>query len=151
MKNIPMKKGNLIQYCLFVLLIMACNISLAQKPENWTTDQLMEPFALALNLQTNKDLPVIISVGPGALIPNSVDIGMTTEKENLEKFKKEISKLPKNADIVIYCGCCPFERCPNVRPAIDALKNMKFTNYHLLNLPTNIKTDWISKGYPIVE
>lgn len=151
MKNIPMKKGNLIQYCLFVLLIMACNISLAQKPENWTTDQLMEPSALALNLQTNKDLPVIISVGPGALIPNSVDIGMTTEKENLEKFKKEISKLPKNADIVIYCGCCPFERCPNVRPAIDALKNMKFTNYHLLNLPTNIKTDWISKGYPIVE
>jgi hypothetical protein len=28
---------------------------------------------------------------------------------------------------------------------------MKFTNYHLLNLPHNIKTDWISKGYPQVK
>jgi len=31
------------------------------------------------------------------------------------------------------------------------LKSMKFTNYHLLDLPHNIKTDWIAKGYPVLN
>jgi hypothetical protein len=35
-----------------------------------------------------------------------------------------------------------------VRPALALLQQMKFTNYHLLNLPHNIKVDWIEKGYP---
>jgi len=26
---------------------------------------------------------------------------------------------------------------------------MKFTNYYLLNLPHNLKQDWIDKGYPV--
>jgi hypothetical protein len=38
-----------------------------------------------------------------------------------------------------------------VRPAIDALKEMKFTNYYLLDLPNNIKKDWIDKGYPVAK
>jgi hypothetical protein len=77
-------------------------------------------------------------------------VGMTEDKKNLEAFKASISKLPRTANIVIYCGCCPFAKCPNVRPAIASLKEMKFTNYHLLNLQDNIKTDWIAKGYPQV-
>jgi hypothetical protein len=28
---------------------------------------------------------------------------------------------------------------------------MKFTNYRLLDLPHNIKKDWIDKGYPTVK
>lgn len=123
----------------------------AQKPVNWTPEQLIEPAALAKTIESNKDLPFIYCVGPGVVIPHSIDIGMTNDEKNLAKFKDSLSNLPRNSNIVIYCGCCPFERCPNVRPAIDVLKKMKFTNYHLLNLPTNIKTDWISKGYPTVE
>jgi len=52
---------------------------------------------------------------------------------------------------VIYCGCCPFEHCPNVRPAFQLLNEMKFTNQKLLNLSTNLKTDWIDKGYPVAK
>ena len=51
--------------------------------------------------------------------------------------------------MIIYCGCCPFRRCPNVRPAFELLKKMKFTNAKLLNLPTSLNDDWISKGYPM--
>lgn len=51
----------------------------------------------------------------------------------------------------MYCGCYPFERCPNIRHAINALKEMKFTNYQLLNLPHNIKINWKDKGYPTVK
>lgn len=119
-----------------------------QKPDNWTAKQLMEPAQLAADINAKKPLPVIINVGPAPTIPGSIDVGMNRDKEGQDKLKKQLQGVPKDKKIVIYCGCCPFEHCPNVRPAIDILKEMKFTNYYLLNLPHNIKTDWIDKGYP---
>lgn len=123
----------------------------AQKPVNWTPEKLIEPAALAKTIESNKDLPFIYCVGPGVVIPHSIDIGMTSDEKNVAKFKDSIKNLPRNSNIVIYCGCCPFDHCPNVRPAIALLQQMKFTNYHLLDLPHNIKTDWIAKGYPQVK
>lgn len=123
----------------------------AQNPENWTSKQLIQPAELAEKITADKDVPVILSVGPGAIIPHSIDIGMAKDQENMDKLKKELATLPTDTKVVIYCGCCPFEHCPNVRPAINALKEMKFTNYQLLNLPHNIKTDWIDKGYPVTK
>jgi hypothetical protein len=120
----------------------------AQNPVNWTNDQLLQPSELATVLKDNKELPVIFSIGPGAVIPHSKDIGMIKEEENMKKFREELQNLPKETSIIIYCGCCPYEHCPNVRPAIQLLKEMKFTNYKLLDLPHNIKIDWINKGYP---
>jgi hypothetical protein len=93
-------------------------------------------------------VPVIFSIGPGAIIPHSKDIGMIKESENMQKFKDQLAALAKDTQIVIYCGCCPFEHCPNVRPAIQLLKDLNFTNFKLLDLPHNIKIDWIDKGYP---
>jgi len=109
----------------------------------------MEPSQLADAITTKTDIPVIISVGPGAVIPNSIDAGMCSSEEGLTKLKTQLSSIAKDQKIIIYCGCCPFERCPNVRPAIDVLKQMNFTNYFLLNLSHNIKIDWIDQGYPV--
>lgn len=138
------------QVILSLFILVALKVS-AQKPENWTKDQLIEPASLAQTIQAGKNLPLIYCVGPGALIPHSIDIGMVKEDSNLTRFKKDLTRHPKNAEIVIYCGCCPFEHCPNVRPAIQALKDMGYTNYKLLDLPHNLKTDWISKSYPVVK
>lgn len=146
-----MKKLVSTQFLFFILFLFGCAQSQAQKPENWTADQLVEPAQLAETLASNKDIPVIFNIGPGAIIPHSIDMGVANDEANLARFKTGIARLPKNTNIVVYCGCCPFEKCPNVRPAIDLLKKMEFTNYHLLNIPNNIKTDWIAKGYPIVE
>lgn len=118
---------------------------------NWTKDQLEQPAELAARINNNADLPVIINVGPGAIIPHSADAGMAESKEGISKLKSIIKDLPKDQDIVIYCGCCPFAHCPNVRPAIEVLKQQQFTNYHLLNLPQNINVDWIAKGYPVIK
>lgn len=131
-----------------VLALFISSKSFGQNPVNWTSDQLVEPSELSATITANKNIPVIFSVGPGAIIPHSKDIGMVKDAENMKKFKDELANLPKDTQIVIYCGCCPFERCPNVRPAIQLLKDMKFTNYKLLDLPNNIKIDWINKGYP---
>ena len=145
-----MKRKKVFLYLIGVLITVSFSQCKSQKTENWTKDQLMEPAALANTIKSNENMPFIYCVGPGAVIPHSINVGMTEDKKNLEAFKASISKLPRTANIVIYCGCCPFAKCPNVRPAIASLKEMKFTNYHLLNLPDNIKTDWIAKGYPQV-
>lgn len=137
---------------LFLLsFVLGATHSWAQNPENWTPEQLMAPADLAQTLKDQKDVPVVISVGPGAIIPGSIDAGMANTKEGIDKLKTQLQSLPKDKKVVVYCGCCPFERCPNVRPAITALKDMQFTNYYLLNLPHNVKQDWIDKGYPVAK
>ena len=146
-----MKKTSMIRYCLILFIIVYNTNLFGQSPENWTSKEFTAPSALAATLKANKDVPVIFSVGPSAVIPNSIDIGMVKDEKNLDEFKKRLSNLPKSTNILIYCGCCPYEHCPDVRPAIAALQSMQFTNYHLLDLPHNIKTDWISKGYPVKE
>ncbi len=138
-----------IKYFIVLFLIVCGNMASAQNPVNWTKDQLVEPSVLAEQINSNKDLPVIISIGPGATIPHSVNIGMVNTDEGLVKLKNYLKTLSASSKIVIYCGCCPFEHCPNVRPAIDVLKEKKFTNYFLLNIPKNMKVDWIDKGYPV--
>ena len=123
-----------------------------QTKEPWTADQLLAPADLAKTINDpNAKQPVIFSIGPGALIKGSTDIGPAKEKENLEKLKKQLEKLPRDTRIVIYCGCCPFEHCPNVRPAFNLLNEMKFTNHRLLNLEHNIKIDWLDKKYPAIQ
>jgi thiosulfate/3-mercaptopyruvate sulfurtransferase len=120
--------------------------------EPWKDSQLLMPFDLATAINNpNAKKPFIICVGPGALIKGSVDMGPAHEKENLEKLKQRLAAIPRATDIVIYCGCCPFEHCPNIRPAFSLLNEMKFTHAHLLNLEHNIKTDWVAKGYPCVK
>jgi len=133
---------------IFVCLLIAVK---AQKPPNWTSEQLLSPATLADAITSNKVVPVIISVGPGAPIPNSYDAGMASKPEGLAKLQQQLNNLPKDTSIVVYCGCCPFEHCPNVRPAIDLLNSLHFTNYHVLDIPHNIKQDWIDKGYPVTE
>jgi len=131
------------------VLMLVLVISSFKQAELWTKQQLLEPADLAKTLNDAKaPQPFIYSVGPQAVIKNSIDIGPGMEPENIAKLKLQAGKLPKTADIVIYCGCCPFANCPNIRPAFRLLKEMKFKNYKVLNLPHNVRTDWISKGYP---
>jgi thiosulfate/3-mercaptopyruvate sulfurtransferase len=132
----------------FILISQFC-ISQQKAQDPWKPNQLMAPADLATIITSNSETkPVIFSIGPSAYIKGSIDIGDTKEKANLDKLKDQVKKLPKNTDIVIYCGCCPFEHCPNIRPAFELLGKMKFTNYKLLNLEHNIKIDWLNKGYP---
>lgn len=144
------KKFALKILSLFLLTTISLQ-SFSQAPENWSKEQLIEPAQLAQRLKNNDTSLLIISVGPGALIPHSAAAGPAQEKENLLQLKNELKEKNKDTEIIIYCGCCPFAHCPNVRPAIDLLQEMKFTNYKLLNLPHNIKADWLDKGYPRVK
>jgi len=41
------------------------------------------------------------------------------------------------------------KNCPNLRPAYRLLKELGFERLGLLDLPTNFRTDWVAKGYPV--
>ena len=121
-----------------------------QATEPWTQAQLLPPAELAGTLETGAraSQPLLLSVGPAAMIKGSVDIGPASDTAHLAKLKAALQKQPRDRAIVIYCGCCPLTHCPNVRPAFSLLKEMHFTNIRLLDLEHNIRTDWMAKGYP---
>lgn len=147
-----MKRKN-ITIVLAILMITIGGSFIPKQAEPWRQDQLMEPKDLASIINDNsvKVKPIIINIGPAGSIKGAVDIGPAHEKESFDKLKEFLSKQKKDAPIVIYCGCCPFEHCPNVRPAFKLLNDMKFTNQKLLNLSHNLKTDWINNGYPMSQ
>jgi len=148
-------KTNFFIFLFFTIATSAfasCQFSSQGQNDPWTQQQLLAPADLAKVLNDPKSpQPIIFSIGMQAIIKGSIDIGPAMAKENLDLLKQKLDKLPKNSNIVVYCGCCPFSRCPNVRPAMALLKSMQFTNYQLLNLPQNVKVDWIDKGYPMVD
>ena len=120
------------------------------KKDNWTQKVLIEPTALATIIANPKaNQPKIFNIGVVDNIKGAINMGGVSEKENLQKLNNALSKLPKSTFLVVYCGCCPFERCPNIRPAVTLLKNLGFKNGRLLNLPTNLKQNWVDKGYPL--
>ncbi|GAB4045447.1 rhodanese-like domain-containing protein [Spirosoma litoris] len=123
-----------------------------KKAEPWTPAQLLEPADLAATINDAKAAqPLIISIGPAATIKTSIGVGPGSEVENLAKLEKLLSKESKSRQIVIYCGCCPFAKCPNVRPAFTKLNELGFKNHKLLNISKNLKTDWIDKDYPVID
>jgi len=137
---------------IFAFVIMAFSkIGFSQtNTEPWTQDQLMQPENLAAIINDSTAAkPLIISIGPVGLIKGAIKVGPAHEKEYLTELKKLLSKEDKKRNIIIYCGCCPFKDCPNIRPAFSLLNSMKFTNHKLLNLPHNLKVDWLNHSYPM--
>ncbi len=135
------------------MLLFSLSMSgLAQQKVNpWTQKQLLEPDILAVQLKTlpKDQQPVVIDVGPAGVIKGAIETGPAEDKEGIDKLKSVLKEVPKDKEVVIYCGCCPFSKCPNVRPAFKTLQEMGFTNPRLLNLSHNLKTDWIDKGFPL--
>lgn len=139
---------------LFCLLLTCLSLLTIQKlvaQEPWSAEQLMQPKELAKKINNRDRAVVIFNVGPAGRIKNSIYIGPTQDEESLNLLKSKLSKLPKNTEVVIYCGCCPFKHCPNVRPAFKLLNEMHFSNAKLLNLSKNLKADWIDEGYPLQD
>lgn len=137
----------------WMLLATAGVSACAQKQsEPWKAGQLLPPEELAATISDPAaESPLIVCIGPGALIKGSVDVGETRDPENQEKLRELLSAEPRDREIVLYCGCCPFRDCPNIRPAFSLLNGMEFTSHKLLDISHNLKTDWIEQGYPVNE
>ncbi len=117
---------------------------------------LMNPEKLVAILKGKGAKPVILNVGPRLLfaqahLPGAEFMGPGSDPQALQTLRNRVKTLPKNRLIVLYCGCCPWNVCPNVEPAYRELRSLRFTNVKVLYLPNNLGADWVYKGYPTVR
>lgn len=121
-----------------------------KKGKPWSPDEVMPPQKLAKMLEdSTADLPLIHCVGPMDMIPHSEHFGETHKDSAIQAYRKGLKELPKDSSLVFYCGCCPFEDCPNIRPAYRLLDEMGFEDVRLLGLRTSLKADWIDRDFPV--
>lgn len=143
----------------FVLSLAICltAIGLSSAHGADSTDmRTITPDELARALSSKEAKPVILNVGPHKLfiqahIPGAEYFGSGNTPEGLQHMARRVEKLPKNSAIVLYCGCCPWNYCPNVNPAHDALLKLGFTNVKVLYIATNFGADWVDKGYAVAK
>jgi thiosulfate/3-mercaptopyruvate sulfurtransferase len=117
--------------------------------------QLIQPEALNGLLSTHAaDKPLVLQVGSHVLyaeahIPGSKYGGPGSQPSGLELLTSITAKLSKDQPIVLYCGCCPWNRCPNLEPAFQKLKDVGFTNVKALYIADNFGSNWVDKGFPV--
>ena len=118
---------------------------------------LVQPQALNRMLHAKSaDKPLIFQVGSNLMfreahIPGAQYAGPGSQDAGLNLLRQNVARLKRSTAIVIYCGCCPWNRCPNIAPAYKMLQGMGFTNVKALYLAENFGTDWVNKGYPIAR
>jgi thiosulfate/3-mercaptopyruvate sulfurtransferase len=124
--------------------------------EPWTDAQILHAGDLEAELRNARvgSAPAVVYVGfrtlfEGGHVPEASFHGTASTEKGLAELKKSLAALPRSTNLVVYCGCCPFDRCPNIRPAYKALHEMGFTHVRVLVLPTSFAADWVEKGYPI--
>ena len=117
----------------------------------------LQPAALAKLLNGyDAEKPLVLQVGSRLMfeqahIPGSAYAGAGSQAAGLQMLESKVASAKKNKLIVIYCGCCPWTRCPNVAPAYKRLRELGYTNVKALYIANNFGDDWVGKGFPAAQ
>jgi len=150
--------GLLIVAVVLTLALASCagnTAGTASSSEPWG-ENTVKPAGLVAELAnaSGADKPVVVCTAPPFLyraghVPGAVLHGPMTSPSVISELTAWAQPLPRSSNIVIYCGCCPMEQCPNIRPAYKLLRDLGFTRIRVLVLPDNFATDWVGRGYPV--
>lgn len=137
----------------FVFLLGASALG-AAAAENIDKTHLVQPDELLKVLQSKGEKPVVLMIGfqnmyAQAHIPSAEFIGPGMEASGISRLRERAKTLDKKRSIVLYCGCCPWQHCPNVDPAFKVLRQLGFTKVKVLYIANNFGQDWMNKGYPV--
>jgi thiosulfate/3-mercaptopyruvate sulfurtransferase len=127
----------------------------AHAAEAWEKSDLMQPEELAVVLSApNQEKPVVVFVGfdflfRAAHIPGALNFGPGSKLSGVESLKRWASSMKKDRAVVLYCGCCPWRQCPNVRPAFKAAREAGLKHVKVLYLQDSLVRDWVDRGYPV--
>lgn len=125
------------------------------EPSSPTASDLIQPEELARSLGSpSKVKPLIIQVGFRVLytqahIPGSQYVGPANSPAGIQQLRKQVESLPRTQTIIIYCGCCPWNVCPNVNPAFRELRLMGFKSVKALYIAHDFGKEWVEKGFPV--
>jgi rhodanese-related sulfurtransferase len=163
MKHTVIARSSIVAACLAFLLLGASSPAPAQftpltgpgSALSVPQAQLIQPDALNQLLQSKTpDKPLLLQVGSHQLfdqahIPGSIYAGPGSQPSGLQLLQSTVAKVSKKKPIILYCGCCPWNRCPNLAPAYKQLHDAGFTNVKVLYLANNLGADWAARGYPV--
>ena len=139
--------------CLLAILVLSSPLVAQNSSVPWTDAQTIQPAELNRELANPKTAPLVLFVGFQRLytaghIKGAQYHGSGGSADGLTQIKAWADPLPRSTNLVIYCGCCPLDHCPNIRPAFTALHDLGFTKLRVLLLPTSFEADWANKGLP---
>lgn len=147
---------SIVAACFLALLYALCGSAFSQG-DDIPAAQLVQPAALVKMLDASgSDKPLVLQVGSHVLytqahVPGSEYVGAAGEASGLKALRDRVKGLDHARFIVIYCGCCPWRDCPNIRAADRELSSLGFTHVKALYLANNFGTDWVSKGFPAAK
>jgi thiosulfate/3-mercaptopyruvate sulfurtransferase len=106
---------------------------------------LLEPAELEDMLKGSTP-PVALHVGFKTLydqahIPGSPYAGPGNSEAGLANLKAQVASVQKDRALVIYCGCCPWVRCPNIAASFEQLHSLGFHNVKAMKIVTNFGQD----------
>ena len=151
-----MKTGIVIQWSAALLLSLLISSHASGQASSIPASRLINPEDLVKVLEAGKEKPLILQVGPHILfaqahVVGSEYVGAASTEAGLHQLRKRVESVPRSKFIVLYCGCCPWNHCPNIKPADDALTAMGFSNVKVLYISDNFGTNWVDKGYPTAK
>lgn len=125
----------------------------AEGTQDFEAANVLEPSQLAALLADSGDKPTVICVGfkflyDTARVPGALYLGPAREAEGLAALQKWARGAPRSTMVVLYCGCCPWDKCPNIRPAYATLKKMGFSRLKVVRIDQDFAKDWVDKGLP---
>src|SRR5438477_11917361 len=95
------------------LLLFFVGLFFAVDP--WSSSDVVQPAEVAKDIKS----PLLIHVGFPVLyrevhIPGSQYAGPGSKEEGIADLKKAVAAQPRDREILLYCGCCPMDTCPNI-------------------------------------
>lgn len=139
-----------------IVLAMNAGNSSPLTPE-WKNARQISPTELAKRISGPANArPIVLQIGfkvlyDGDHIPGAIFAGPASTPKGLARLKALAEKIPRSKEVILYCGCCPWEKCPNIRPAYDALRHMGFARLVVLLMPEDFAHDWIEQGFPVAR
>ena len=136
------------------VLLAATTCAVVQGQSAATIPQavLVQPAALHRELEAHPHAALILQVGSRTLFDEDHIVGAEyagpgSRPEGQQALRARVAGLPRTREIVLYCGCCPWRKCPNIAPAWELLHGMGFTRVRVLYIAQNFGADWVAQGY----
>jgi 3-mercaptopyruvate sulfurtransferase SseA len=136
-----------------VFILASGTGSAATPPVPWPESAVVPPKALVRQIQA-KDGPFVLQVSYDDLyrdghVPGSRHAGPGETKAGQAMIRKLVKDLPRDREIVIYCGCCPYKECANLLPVYGMMRKMGFRKLRVLQLDNDFAIDWMRRGLPL--
>jgi hypothetical protein len=144
----------LVALVLFAAGCSAAGTNSGSGNATWGGARMIQPAALAATLaDSTAAKPLLMHVGVRVLfragaIPGSRYAGPGSDAAGIASMLAAVKAEPRDRDIVLYCGCCPANHCPNMKPAFAAMRAAGFTNVKALMIQKDFDHDWVDHGYP---